>query len=157
MVIRHLEEADYEKIIGVLNDWWGGRQMADMLPRLFFKHFKETSFVYEDQGRIIAFLSGFVSQTYPTEAYIHFVGVNPDYRGKSLGRDMYERFFEAVKVRNCLTVHCVTSPVYKGSIAFHKKMEFVTVPGNLIVNGEHVFKDYDGPDQDRVVFIKHIT
>jgi hypothetical protein len=45
--IRHIEESDYEVIISVLNEWWGGRQMAAMLPRLFFKHFNESGFLAE--------------------------------------------------------------------------------------------------------------
>jgi len=40
--IRQIKESDYEAIISVLDEWWGGRQMAAMLLRLFFKHFSET-------------------------------------------------------------------------------------------------------------------
>ena len=31
-----------------VNAWWGGREMAPMLPKLFFLHFEGTSFVVED-------------------------------------------------------------------------------------------------------------
>jgi hypothetical protein len=63
ITIRHLEPADYDPIIRVLNDWWGGRQMADMLPRLFFVHFHPTSFVAEADGRVVGFLAGFASES----------------------------------------------------------------------------------------------
>jgi hypothetical protein len=79
--IRHLEEGDYDAIIAVLDDWWGGRQMSYLLPRIFFVHFRETSFAIEEDSKVVAFLAGFVSQTYADEAYIYFVGVHPDYRG----------------------------------------------------------------------------
>jgi len=62
-----------------------------MLPRLFFTHFRETSFVAEDGGWLAGFLCGFLSQTYPDQAYVHFVGVAPDRRGDGLARDLYER------------------------------------------------------------------
>lgn len=45
--IRHAEASDYGSIIAVLNDWWDGRSMADMLPKVFFVHFRDTSFVAE--------------------------------------------------------------------------------------------------------------
>ncbi len=45
------EPSDYEPILSVLNDWWGGRNMSDMLPKLFFVHFRETSFVAESEGK----------------------------------------------------------------------------------------------------------
>lgn len=54
--------------------------MADMLPKLFFQHFEETSFAIHESGHVVAFLIGFVSQTHPEQAYIHFIGVHQDYR-----------------------------------------------------------------------------
>jgi hypothetical protein len=56
--IRHLDEADYEPIIAVVDAWWGGRPMAQMLPRLFFIHFRSTSFAVDCRGTTIAFLVG---------------------------------------------------------------------------------------------------
>ena len=53
-----------------VNAWWGGRDMAPMLPKLFFLHFEGTSFVAEnDDGTLAAFLIGFLSQTDDEEAY----------------------------------------------------------------------------------------
>jgi hypothetical protein len=37
---------------------------ATMLPKLFFVHVRDTSFVAEDGGELSAFLCGFRSQTY---------------------------------------------------------------------------------------------
>ena len=45
--IRQLSTADYPFVISVIDQWWGGRQMADKLPRLFFEHFTDTSFAAE--------------------------------------------------------------------------------------------------------------
>ena len=60
--IRHAEPDDHRQVIGVINDWWGGRRMADMLPKQFFVHFRPTSFVAETAGRVGGFLVGFPSQ-----------------------------------------------------------------------------------------------
>jgi hypothetical protein len=49
ILIRHAEPSDYESIISVVDEWWGGRRMAAMLPKLFFVHFQPTSFI--GQGR----------------------------------------------------------------------------------------------------------
>jgi hypothetical protein len=43
--IRHISPADYSAIIAVLDEWWGGRQMSAMLPKLFFTHFCDTTFI----------------------------------------------------------------------------------------------------------------
>ena len=96
--------------------------MAAMLPKLFFVHFRDTSFVVDDDGEIAGFLCGFRSQTHADEAYIHFVGVDPDRRGAGVARALYERFFEAVAPRTI--VRAVTSPVNERSVAFHRALGF---------------------------------
>ena len=97
--IRQLSTADYPFVISVIDRWWGGRSMADKLPRLFFEHFTDTSFAAEREGGLAGFLAGFISQSRPGEAYIHFVGVDPAQRGSGLGRLLYEAFFQALASR----------------------------------------------------------
>lgn len=97
--IRQIRPSDYRPVIAVIDGWWDGRQMADMLPRLFFEHFTETSFAAERDGEVVGFLVGFLSQSRLGEAYIHFVGVHPAERGRGLGRQLYQRFFAAARVR----------------------------------------------------------
>ena len=84
--IRHAKSSDYGRVIGRINVWWGGREMAPILPKLFFIHFEGTSFVAEgDDGELLGFVCGFLSQTADDEAYIHFVGVDPESRRSGLG------------------------------------------------------------------------
>lgn len=154
MLVRNLETRDHAPIITVVNDWWGGRPMAGMLPRLFFTHFQPSSFVLEDRGQLVAFLIGFISQTDPAQAYIHFVGVHPGYRAQGLGRQLYQHFFDTVQAQGCQTVRCVTSPVNTGSIAFHTHMGFTAEPGDSTAQGIAITHDYDGPGEHRVRFAK---
>ena len=149
MEIRHATPSDYGRVIQHVNAWWGGRDMAPMLPKLFFLHFEGTSFVAEDaEGRLIAFLIGFLSQTDPDEAYIHFVGVAPSERGSGVGRKLYERFFGEVAAHGRSLVRCVTSPVNSGSVAFHESLGFTV---------ENETKDYDGPGEDRILLVKWLA
>jgi ribosomal protein S18 acetylase RimI-like enzyme len=143
--MRHAEPADYGRVISVIDQWWGGREMAAMLPKLFFVHFRDTSFVAEDDGALAGFLCGFRSQTYDDEAYVHFIGIDPKRRGAGLGRSLYERFFEAVAPRT--TIRAVTSPVNEHSVAFHRAIGFEV---------ERVDPDYDGRGQSRVLLVKRV-
>ncbi len=157
VLIRHVETTDYEPVIRVVNDWWGGRNVAAMLPRLFFVHFRGTSFAAEYQGNVVGFLIGFASQTFEHEAYIHFVGVALDFRRKGLGCLLYEHFFETVSRLGRNVVRCVTSPVNRSSVAFHLRMGFSTEPSEKSVDGLPVAKDYDGAGGDRVLLVKRLT
>ncbi|MDH4273441.1 MAG: GNAT family N-acetyltransferase [Gammaproteobacteria bacterium] len=155
--IRHVEPSDYPFIISVVNDWWSGRNMADMLPKLFFVHFRPTSFVAVQGDNIVGFLIGFVSQTFRNEAYIHFSGVHPAFRKQGIGNALYEHFFETVKTAGCTVVRCLTSPVNKGSVAFHQRMGFSIMPGNKEIDGIAVAENYDGRGGDRVLFYKSLV
>lgn len=156
MNIRPVKGSDYDVISPLINDWWGGRNMSDMLPKLFFDHFTQTSFIAEQDHHIVGFLIGFLSQTHLNEAYIHFVGVHPEYRKHKIGNQLYESFFEAVKQNGRNIVRCVTSPVNKGSIAYHTKMGFEIERGDKEIKGVSVNSDYDGPNQDRILFVKYL-
>ena len=131
--------------------------MASMLPKLFFVHFRSTSFVIEHDGMVVGFLIGFVSQTYPDEAYIHFVGVHPQFRRAGLARRLYEKFFAAVGDIGCRTVRCVTAPVNQGSILFHQAMGFSAADSKKIIDGVPVLEAYDGKNEDRVLFSKTLA
>jgi predicted GNAT superfamily acetyltransferase len=154
--IRPLSPADYPFVISVIDQWWGGRQMADLLPRLFFEHFTDTSFAAERDGKLAGFLAGFISQSRPGEAYIHFVGVDPAERGSGLGRLLYEAFFAAAEARGGIVVRAVTSPVNRGSVAFHQQMGFQLEPGDAQVDGIPVSSGYDGQGGDRVRFVRSL-
>jgi len=157
MKIRLINGADFYNISPLINEWWGGRQMTDMLPKLFFDHFKNTSFIAEANGEVVGFLIGFLSQSFENEAYIHFIGVHPDQRHLSIGRQLYEFFFTEVKKAGRTIVRCVTSPVNKASISFHTKMGFDIEKSDQLINGINFFPDYDGKNQDRVLFVKSIN
>jgi ribosomal protein S18 acetylase RimI-like enzyme len=144
-VIRPAEPADHARVVAVVDAWWGGRPMAAMLPKLFFIHFRDTSFVADDDGELAGFLCGFRSQTFDDESYIHFVGVDPSRRGSGLGRMLYERFFDAIAPRT--VVRAVTSPVNERSVAFHRALGFEV---------ERVQPDYDGRGEARVQLVKHL-
>jgi ribosomal protein S18 acetylase RimI-like enzyme len=143
-VVRPLAPSDYGRVIAVVDEWWGGRQMAAMLPKLFFVHFSDTSFAAEEQGELAGFLCGFRSQSFADEAYVHFVGVDPALRGRGIARALYARFFDAVAPRS--TVRAVTSPVNEASVAFHRSLGFEV---------ERVDESYDGRGAPRVLLVWH--
>jgi ribosomal protein S18 acetylase RimI-like enzyme len=124
--IRHARLDDHPRIIEVVDSWWGGRRMSALIPSLFLEHFAGTSYVAEtDDGTLAGFLIGFVSQDHPDEAYVHFVGVNPELRGEQLGRRLHDTFAEQVAGLGVRRVRCVTSTVNTASVAFHTSIGFV--------------------------------
>ncbi|MFL5675207.1 MAG: GNAT family N-acetyltransferase [Chloroflexota bacterium] len=155
---RRPVEADHRFLVNIVDDWWGGRKIHALLPRLWFQHFAGTSWIAEDGDRIVGFLVGFMSPDRPDEAYIHMVGTSPNHRGERVGRMLYERFFEDVRSLGARRVTAVTWPGNRTSVAFHRAMGFVPAdgPGTQNLYGTPAYADYDADGEDRVVFSREI-
>ena len=157
LVFRRPVEADHPAIVSQVDEWWGGRRVHDLLPRLWFQHFAGTSWIAEGAaGTPVGFLVGFVSPDHPDEAYIHMVAVSPNRRRDGLATALYERFLAEVSERGVRRVTAITWPGNRISIAFHLAMGFspVTGPGTQRLYGSPAFPDYDHHGEDRVVFTR---
>ena len=155
---RRPTEADHARIVRQVDDWWGGRRLHDLLPRLWFQHFTGTSWIVEDGDTPVGFLVGFISPDHPEAAYIHMVGVNPNLRRTGLASQLYGRFIADVAGRGVRRVHAITWPGNRISVGFHTAMGFVpsTGPGTQNMYGTVAYPDYDYPGEDRVAFTKEL-
>ncbi|MGI5184999.1 GNAT family N-acetyltransferase [Dactylosporangium sp. CA-152071] len=162
--LRHPTEDDHARVMAVMDEWWGGLggesgsvYRATLLPRLYFQHFTDTSYVLDlSGGRLGAFLVGFVSQSDPGVGYIHFVGVSPALRRTGVGGRLYRRFFTDVAARGVRRVHSITGVANRQSLAFHTRLGFTLVPGDTSLDGLPVHTNYDGPGRDALKFVKHL-
>ncbi|GAB7031493.1 GNAT family N-acetyltransferase [Streptomyces sp. NPDC021749] len=166
LTLRPPVPSDHPRLQVALADWWGGLggeagalQRQLLVPRLFLQHFADTSLLVERPDRTLhAFLIGFLSQTDPRTAYIHFVGVCPDGRRGGLGRTLYERFFALAGEAGRRQVRCITSPNNRDSVAYHTRMGFRLEPGDRTdEHGTPVHTDYDGPGLDRISFVRELA
>jgi ribosomal protein S18 acetylase RimI-like enzyme len=157
VVIRPADPADYDRIIGRLDDWWGGRNMASMLPRLFFTHFRPWTYVAEQSDGLVAFLAAFRSQTDPDQVYCHFVGVSPEARGQRIGEALYHRLFADAALAGVHEILAVTSPANAASVAFHRRLGFEPLAGPMVSGETPYTPAYDGPGEDRVRFRKLLS
>jgi GNAT superfamily N-acetyltransferase len=159
VAFRRPVEADHARLVELVDEWWGGRRMRLLLPRLWLQHFTGTSWIAERaDGRVAGFLVGFISQDHPDTAYVHMVATNPNGRRSGLGRALYERFVDDVRGRGVARVKAVTWPGNRVSVAFHTSIGFRIDegPGTQRLYGTPAYADYDGDGEDRVVFIRDL-
>ena len=121
---------------------------------MFVHEFGNSAFVIKENGRVIGYLFGFISQTEPT-GYVHAIGVRITHQRQGLGRRLYEHFMEFARSKGCKELKALTSPGNSNSIAFHKAIG-MELQGEPNEEGIPVVKDYSGPGVDRVVFRKNI-
>ena len=152
---RRPVEADHRAIVTLVDEWWGGRKMHPLLPRLWFQHFTGTSWLAETEaGRPMGFLIGFISPDDPSTAYVHMIGTDPNRRRRGLGRELYRRFSDDVGGRGVVRIRAITWPGNRISVGFHRALGFEVVdgPGSQNLYGMRAYPDYDSPGDDRVVF-----
>lgn len=159
LTYRRPTEADYPRIIGVVDDWWGGRKMDVLLPRLWLQHFTSTSWLAETStGDLAGFLVGFLSPDHSDAAYCHMLATNPNLRGQGVGRALYGRFFEDARTGGRSIVKAVTWPANRASLAFHRAMGFEIVSGEGSQNlyGTAAQPAYDFGREDRATLIRRL-
>lgn len=157
VAFRRPTEADHARMVAVVDEWWGGRRLHELLPRLWLQHFTGTSWLAETlDGRLLGFLVGFQSPDHPEVAYCHMVATSPNRRGEGLGRALYERFFDDARSAGCTTVTAITWPGNRISIAFHRALGFEpdAGPGSMPLYGTPAFPDYDAEGEDRAVLVR---
>ena len=157
MMLRPVNETDHATVLCLVDRWWwGGRSPSSLLHRSMFRHFQNTSYVAEMNGSLVGILIGYISQTYPQEAYIHMVAVDPDYRGQQIGKRLYQQFFDSVYQHGCTTVCCICNPANSASIAFHRHLGFEIEEGDGHIDNLSVTIDYSGPGEHRICFRKRL-
>jgi GNAT superfamily N-acetyltransferase len=155
LTFRRPTEADHARIVGLVDEWWGGRRMRALLPRLWFQHFRGTSWIAEDAtGRLAGFIVAFISQDDPSTGYVHMVAADPNRRRAGVGRALYQRVFDDLRARGVRRVKAITWPGNRQSVAFHTSVGFRVDdgPGTQNLYGTPAYPDYDGEGDDRVVF-----
>ena len=150
LIFRRPIPDDWERVVAVMPSWWDGRDLRELLPKVFFEHFRSSSLLVEHEDRLVGFLVGFLCPDHTDEAYIHFVGVEPSWRRAGLGGDLYRRFFDYARTSGRSVVRAVTAPVNTGSIAFHTALGFSVLPGDDEIDGVPVTTDR-GPHGDHLV------
>jgi GNAT superfamily N-acetyltransferase len=169
---RRPAEADYPGIAAVVDDWWDGRVLHGLLPRLWFRHFAGTSWLAEADGpqrpdgpdgpdgrpRVAGFLVGFVSPLDPGVGVIQAVGVDPNRRRLGIGRALVKRFVEDLRAAGGSTVETLAWPDNRRALRFLAALGFEpdTGPGSRPLYGIPAFEGYNFGTEDRARFFRKV-
>jgi ribosomal protein S18 acetylase RimI-like enzyme len=158
--LRHATEADQPRLVGLVDEWFGGRRVRHLVGRAWFRHFGSTSWLADDPaGRPIGFLIGYRSPDRPAEAVVHLVGVDPNHRRHGIARDLVASFLFEVARDGVTTVTALAWPDDPIAIAWFRALAFQAddSPGSQRLFGTTAFPDYDGDGEDRVVFVRELS
>jgi len=156
---RRPNEADYEPIVRVLDDWWSGRSQDAGLPRLWLRHFAGTSWLAEgEDGRLAGFLVAFHSPDQPDTTVCHIVGVDPNRRRRGIGSELYVRCFADATAVGRTRVTAVCWPGNRIGLDFHRALGFEveTGPDRENLYGTPAIAGYDQDRDDRAVLIRRL-
>jgi GNAT superfamily N-acetyltransferase len=148
MQTRRITKADFDRIVEVIDHWWGG-PISTFAHPIFFHELGGHALVVEQGDLMIGFLLGFVARPEggkPT-GYVHLVGIHPDYRRRGVGRLLYNTFVTECRAAKCVRMKAITTLGNEGSIRFH------------VAQGWNALEvdDYAGPGRRRMVFTKDLV
>jgi GNAT superfamily N-acetyltransferase len=146
---------DFYEIIRDISDFWGSDRTLHLHQPYLIHEFGNTAFVIRDKGIVVAYLFGFFSQT-ECLAYVHLIGVREKYQKQGLGKKLYDNFIEIALSHKIHKIKAITKPINTKSINFHTKKIGMRMTGEPDENGINIIKNYSGPNNDRVVFMKEI-
>jgi len=142
---RKIEKADFDRIVEVIDHWWGG-PISTFAHPIFFYELGDMALVVEEDGTMIGFLLGFVAHGRERTGYVHLVGIHPDHRRKGVGRQLYAKFTEAAVAAGCTRLKAITTTGNEGSLRFHVAQGWQA----------QEIDDYAGPSRKRIVFTKEL-
>ena len=118
METRKITKADFDRIVEVIDHWWGG-PISTFAHPIFFYELGGMALVVEEGGEMIGFLLGFIAHEPARTGYVHLVGIHPDHRRKGVGRLLYAKFTEGSVAVGCTKLKAITTTGNEGSIRFH--------------------------------------
>lgn len=128
--IRALEDTDIGDIT-TLDEKLGGRYRPESWERrlgYYLRRDPESSTVAEADGRVVGFMLGEVRSgefglEEPT-GWIEVLGVDPDYRGKAIGRRLAERVLDQFRQRGAISVRTLVDDEMAGIGDFFTALGF---------------------------------
>jgi len=111
--IRNVREEDFLVIMGIAASCAPMPVERDSIYHDLTRYFANTCLIVEDEGNIVGFLLGWVSQVDSTIAYLHDVCVIPEMRRRKIATALYNRFFEVVSKMGCRKAYLIINPINK--------------------------------------------
>ena len=145
MQIRGITKEDFDEIVSVWDQWWGGPS-AIKPQEIFFYEFGSHALIAEESSIMVGFLLGFVTDRTPRVGYVHLAGIHPQSRRRGVGRALYEEFAWRSEAQGVSLLKAITTPGNERSREFHEALGFTV---------EEV-ADYAGPGRARMVFTRDL-
>lgn len=144
MIIRGITKQDFDYIVAVFDQWWGGPSSERASP-FFFHELGDYAWIAEDDGRVVGFLLGLVATSSRT-GYVHLVGIDPNHRRRGVGKRLYQHFYDWCKQAGLKQLKAIGMVGHEASLRFHTALDFEV----------REVMDYAGPGRARVVFTKQL-
>ena len=145
MQVRGLTKDDYDYLVTVIDRWWGGPSGIPMHP-IFFYELGHYALVAEEDGAVVGFLFGFITDVAPRTGYVHMVGIHPEHRRHGVGKRLYEAFFENARKASATRIKTIAVIGDERPVAFHRALGFEVIED----------ANYAGPSRARLVFMKSL-
>lgn len=127
MEIRAIQESDIDAIITLTTRCQYIDPERAGIYWLFWKFFRNSSFMAVEEGKVAGTLLGFISQAEPVCGYVHILAVDPDYQGRGIGKVLLDTFQNYALERDIAGIYLTTLPENKEAQAFYEHIGFTDI------------------------------
>jgi len=121
VVIRNIKEQDLKKIRSLVKECYPLGFHTLYTYWVISYYFSSLTFVLEDEGTIVGFISGIMSVDKPATAFIWQIGLKSSYRNKGYAQALIDKFVTSAQSLGASKVQFTIDPENTASLkAFHK-------------------------------------
>ncbi len=128
--------------------------------KIMLRYFSSTCLVAEQQGKIVGWQMGFVSQNDPKTYFLWQIGVHSDMQGRGLGGLLLESIENKAGEMGCTRIEVTIDPENIASEKLFLNNSYNNISSKIgptvLVNERIAVKDYYSPDRHFMVFEKNI-
>ena len=145
MLIRTLTEEDIPQVIDVAGKCEHLIVERSSIFWIFWRFFRNTSFVAVENKTIVGILLGFMDQVDNTTGFIHLLGVLETHRNQGVATQLIVAFAKAVKERNGNKLSLTTYTTNERAMQFYEHRGFTER------------REIEKVGEKRIEFIKHLV
>ena len=152
MKIRNPAEEDFLDIYEFVSNCKPLESYGEHFYKIMLRYFKDTCFVALDNGSIVGYIMGFISQTDNKSSFIWQIGVHTDLKRSGVASKLLDAFEKQIMSKGCQRIELTVDPENPASQKLFENRGYENISETegetVTVSGKVAVKDYGISEND---------
>jgi diaminobutyrate acetyltransferase len=161
VVIRKAREDEFLNVYRFISSCGVLETYGEHFFRIVIRYFGSTSYLAEQDGRIVGYMWGFITQEDPETFFLWQIGVDPATRGDGIGGLILEEAEKELAARGCKRIELTIDPTNRPSQRLFEKRGYRNISADhgktIEVEGVEAIVDYYRPNGHFSLYEKRLA